>query len=216
MAREFVMYAGRKFWLQSSGRYFQSGVKTDPERLLHRRIWIDNFGPIPDGLCIHHKDENWRNNDPDNLECKTGTEHMSEHAKARWKIPELAERMHKGRLAAIAKAPEWHASPEGIEWHRQNGINAWKNRKIGSAECIECKKEFDTPFPSRTFLCSKRCENLNAQKKYREDRVCVMCGAGFNTFKFGKVKCCSKSCGARMWRAQKKAATVASACAVLG
>lgn len=197
MAKEFVLYAGRKFWLQSSGRYFQSGVKADPERLLHRRVWLDNFGPIPDGMHVHHKDEDWRNNAPDNLEVKTAFAHRSEHAKARWEDPEMSAVMRAGLARGVENAPAWHASPEGLAWHSKNGAAAWENRKMGSSTCKICSKPFDTYYPERAFLCSKACANQESKLRYREDRKCPQCGLIFNVFAFSKSECCSRLCGTR-------------------
>lgn len=195
--REFVQYKGRRYWLQSSGRYFQSGAKTDSERLLHRRIWIDNFGPIPDGMEVHHKDEDWRNNALDNLELKSKTEHLSHHALERWKDPEMAAVMRAGLAKAIQAARGWHSTAEGREWHRQNGIKAWSAREWGHATCTVCQQKFETPFPSRSIYCTKRCENKAAQARHQESRACVQCGAMFSVFKFVQQDCCSRTCGVR-------------------
>lgn len=47
-----ILYKGEPFFLQTSGRYYQSGRKDASERLLHRRIWIENNGPINKGLSF--------------------------------------------------------------------------------------------------------------------------------------------------------------------
>ncbi len=46
---------------------------------LHRLVWTQAHGPIPDGNVIHHKDGNKNNNYPENLECLTRTEHFRHH-----------------------------------------------------------------------------------------------------------------------------------------
>jgi hypothetical protein len=69
MPIESVTYKGEKYYIQSSGRYYQSRHKVLGERSLHRRVWVEHNGPIPEKHDIHHKDENWRNNDIKNLEC---------------------------------------------------------------------------------------------------------------------------------------------------
>ena len=43
----------------------------------HRYIWEQNYGTIPNGNIIHHKDGNKLNNDIENLECMTIGEHNS-------------------------------------------------------------------------------------------------------------------------------------------
>lgn len=42
---------------------------------LHRRIWEQKNGPIPEGFHIHHIDGNKENNDISNLECISKGEH---------------------------------------------------------------------------------------------------------------------------------------------
>lgn len=46
---------------------------------IHRRIYEQKFGLIPDGCHIHHKDGNHNNNSPDNLVCVTAQEHFDIH-----------------------------------------------------------------------------------------------------------------------------------------
>ena len=49
--------------------------------LEHRKIWEDNYGPIPDGMHIHHIDKNKLNNDISNLQLVTPEEHAKIHDK---------------------------------------------------------------------------------------------------------------------------------------
>lgn len=46
----------------------------------HKVVYEENFGPVPDGFHIHHKDGNRWNNDPSNLEALPGLEHRRLHA----------------------------------------------------------------------------------------------------------------------------------------
>jgi len=46
---------------------------------IHRLVWIENHGFIPDGFIIHHKDENKLNWDISNLELLNRSEHIKEH-----------------------------------------------------------------------------------------------------------------------------------------
>lgn len=46
---------------------------------VHRFVWEENFGPIPEGYEIHHIDNNTRNNDINNLLCVTRSEHTRLH-----------------------------------------------------------------------------------------------------------------------------------------
>lgn len=55
--------------------------RTDGARLRmeHCLIWEENFGAIPDGMQIHHKDFNKENNDISNLQLVTPLEHKRIH-----------------------------------------------------------------------------------------------------------------------------------------
>lgn len=65
------IYKGKRYYINDPG-YFVRDERSNGKRkmiLMHRKIWEDNFGPIPKGASIHHKDEDRTNNDIDNLEC---------------------------------------------------------------------------------------------------------------------------------------------------
>lgn len=86
MERETIIYNGKKYhrYPESPRRqlrlYFWRHDKwKEPPFSLHRQIWIDNYGEIPEGHVIHHKDENTLNNSIDNLECLAKGKHMSNH-----------------------------------------------------------------------------------------------------------------------------------------
>lgn len=49
------------------------------ERKLHRRIWQEANGPIPEGMHIHHIDGSRENNDLSNLQLVTPEEHYKIH-----------------------------------------------------------------------------------------------------------------------------------------
>src|SRR5262245_49306002 len=114
------------------GRYFQKrGMR------LHRMVWMYNFGRIPTGYDIHHKDHNPGNNDPDNLECLSKRQHQGDrHGAAH------AERGRQSIAKAIAAAPAWHGSPEGRAWHAahyEQNIRPVMETRI-PAVCQECGK----------------------------------------------------------------------------
>lgn len=197
--REFVLYKDEKFFLQTSGCYFQSGRKGG-ERLLHRRIWVDNFGPIPGGLDVHHRDEDWRNSTPLNLALIPSSEHKRLHMLARMAEPAF-------RAAAIQtlrdnsdKAAAWHRSPEGRAWHAVNGAQAWEKRQSIPAKCTVCGKDYETYFESRSRFCSHACEQKESYKRHCTTAgECVQCGQDFtfNKFKTPPQECCSRGCAIR-------------------
>ena len=68
-----VVYQGRKYTV-SKGGYLRDTItrlreKALVEPLLHRRIWVEHNGPIPEGHQVMFKDGNKRNFAIDNLFC---------------------------------------------------------------------------------------------------------------------------------------------------
>lgn len=58
--------------------------RTSDNQLLHRKIWEEFYGQeIPDGMILHHKDENPLNNHISNLQLMTPEEHLSHHHKGK-------------------------------------------------------------------------------------------------------------------------------------
>lgn len=197
---EFAIYKGEKFWLQTTGRYFQSGDKTQPERLLHRRIWIEHNGEIPVGYAVHHKDGDWRNNDIENMELMPFAGHMRLHTIERWRNPAHAEKFRDGLRAAREAAKEWHSSPEGIKWHSENGKATWvgRTRQKSAVQCQHCGSEIHTYFPTRTRFCSRNCDRNNTYRvHFTSERNCAHCGDKFVANKYRGTRFCSRVCSNR-------------------
>lgn len=51
------------------------------EKYLHRLIYEEHYGKIPDGYVVHHKNHNKLDNDPNNLELMSRAEHTVLHSK---------------------------------------------------------------------------------------------------------------------------------------
>ena len=186
-----MVYNDHTFYLQTSGRYYSDGNKNVPERLLHRRVWFDAHGQIPEGYEIHHKDNDWTNNSLDNLECMCGSQHASDHMKKRWENPEQREKLllHNAANRELTKA--WHASPEGLHWHSENAKQAWLTRSFVDLTCIGCGSMFQSQV-STSQWCNSACwQRANKHRIKRESRVCVMCGNGFECKKYTKTSTCS-------------------------
>ncbi len=101
--------------------------------------------------------------------------------------------------AAIAAAPAWHASPEGLEWHRRNGMDAWRGRPKSDHVCVVCGAKFQTRTP-RATVCSPKCFAKRRRDSGLDDaqRSCPECAAGFMANRYSKQVCCSVSCATRV------------------
>lgn len=197
---KFVIHGGRKFWLQSTGMYYQDGRRDRRERLLHRVIWWEHNGPIPDGVFVHHRDGDWTNNDIKNLELMEAGEHSSMHMKERFKNAAFRKRNAIYLDRAQKAAPAWHKSKEGIEWHKNHGKDFWKNSQklLGIKKCRHCGNKFKEKAFCQKY-CSVYCRNKVAVSRHpREFRICVICGGKFSTSKYVKTSTCSFNCRGKL------------------
>jgi len=206
MSTEYVVYRGERFRIQTSGRYFQSGRKDADERLLHRRVWSDHNGPIPERHHVHHIDGDWRNNDIANLRLVEENEHQRDHKLERLAEPgareQNAEWLERARLAAA----EWHGSAQGLEWHRQHGADTWIGRPYQKLKCAECGTIFETRNPRGSKFCSRACwqrQNWRNRGYHTDARQCAWCGKQFMANRHRKTLCCSRLCSNRKREADR-------------
>jgi len=197
MVDAYKIYKGEKFYLQSSGRYYQSGLKKG-ERLLHRRVWIEHNGPIPEDHQIHHINHDWADNRIENLELVERSAHQSHHMKKRMECPDYKEKNRRHLENIREKASEWHSSPEGLAWHSENGKEAWRNREPEKTNCQSCGKEYESYFKSRSRFCSRSCQQKENYKKHKITGECVLCGAEYTYNKYKKQECCSRACANKL------------------
>lgn len=181
---------------RSDREYFKRTPPDGRPVYLHRQVWEDNFGAIPDGWHVHHKDEDCQNNDPANLECLSPAEHRSHHGAWNGRQREYLE--HLAKIRPLTKA--WHASEEGIEWHRRHGIRTWQNRVPLRKTCDQCGEAFDDPNRRDTNrFCSNKCKSAwrRAHGLDNEQRKCEQCGGEFTVNKYRRTRFCSRSCAQR-------------------
>ena len=78
-------------------RYFLFHRKGEPVRRVaeQRLMWEQAYGPIPDGMDVHHRDENKLNNVLENFELIPKSEHQRMHQRARWSYVLIDEIWHK-------------------------------------------------------------------------------------------------------------------------
>lgn len=81
-----VVYNGVEYVAYGGGSYYMNRRSQHSPRL-HQQIYIDNFGPIPKGHHVHHKDGNPDNNSVDNLIAIPHGVHTRETILQRWEHP---------------------------------------------------------------------------------------------------------------------------------
>ena len=188
--------ADREYY-RPSGRNIIKGVQH-----LHREIWKSVHGPIPGGYHVHHVDGNPLNNDIGNLDCKPGSEHLSEHVCSR--LAGLSQQERNEHMAAIRPlASLWHKSKVGREWHKEHAKQRFVKsaRKLISKTCAQCGAIYET-FDLRTgrTFCSANCRSAWRRRSGKDDveKTCVVCGKTFKSNRYGKIRACSRLCGTRL------------------
>lgn len=176
----------------SDRRYFKrSQTPKNKEIYLHRQIWKDHYGEIPEGYHIHHKNHDTTDNRIENLELLEEYDHRSHHGKI------LTEPKKKNLDNIRFLTKEWHSSEEGRKWHSE----LWEKTLGKSLEefeertCDQCGKSFQTNV-SQTRFCSNPCKSAWRRKSGvdNETRICVACGSAFVINKYYKTKTCSHKC----------------------
>lgn len=164
---------------------------------MHVYVWEFYNGTVPDGYEVHHIDGNKSNNDISNLKCVKAEEHRRYHAENM--TDERKDELREHQKKAILKAPEWHKSKRGREWHSQHSKNLWRNKKPKKYICDFCGKEFES-INSYSEKSNKFCSN-NCKSAYRrgsgvdnEIRKCEYCGKEFTVNKYAKKRFCSTEC----------------------
>lgn len=191
---KYIFYKGSKYRIQSSGRYYTD--LSSRRRLLHRIIWEEFHGEIPDGYCVHHKNFKWWDNRISNLELLTKVFHSSLHAKENWKKPTYRRKMLESLPERLKNAYKWHKTEDGIAWHRQNGKNIWKNAKPRNFVCVECGSKFSKIcLQKKSRFCSKKCKAIFRYKSQPKlKKKCIVCNGVFYTSPYRPARNCSRRC----------------------
>ena len=159
---------------------------------LHRYIYEKYYGEIPKNCEIHHIDKNKDNNEIENLQLITKSEHRKLHAKESDKEKLRANLINN----ALPKAIEWHKSNKGKEWHKKHYQETKDKLHINQKHrCLNCNKEYES-----TGINSKFCSNV-CKSQYRRktgldniEKICDNCGKKYISNKYSKTRYCSRSC----------------------
>lgn len=159
---------------------------------LHRDIYLDNHGAIPDGWHVHHADHDPFNNDPANLVAISPDGHAEYHSSQPDRIARLMEVHHLG----IEAAKEWHRSEDGLAWHREHAKRTWEGRTAELYDCDHCGAEYSTRDRGNHRFCSNACKSAWRRKSGLDDvdRTCAGCGGTFRINKYSKARSCSRKC----------------------
>jgi len=180
-----VYYNGYKYTTDHAGYYRKGSSSQNDYERLHRRVYEDNNGPIPEGWHVHHIDGDKENNEPDNLVALEPSEHIKEHH------PESI-------AAAIEAAKEWHSTEVGRKWHSEHAKVVYSKR-VWAEKCGACGESFTRQCIQRPKYCSNACRSA-ARRRSGVDSIskkCKHCSAVFESSKYQKRKYCSRGCAVR-------------------
>ena len=182
MAEKAVVFKGINFRRNKRDGYLEARLS------LHRLIWILEYGAIPAGHHIHHKNHDRDDNRIENLECLGATAHA---------------KYHNGKRLDLREAQsKWANSPKGREILRENMRKARRNMPRRSLTCGNCGKSFETKHHTQKF-CSPACQ----ESRNGLFIPCEICGKIFRAkkHKTRQVRTCSYRCG---WDLRRKRASI--------
>jgi hypothetical protein len=193
---EHQFHFGKKFYKDKKTGYWIS--TTCPKIRAHVWVWKCHYTTVKEGCHIHHVDGNKSNNDIANLEELSAKEHVAKHDSPERKAASIAL---VNKIRPLTKA--WHASDDGIEWHRKHGLKTWEDREPFCIKCTYC----GMPAITKTFhqdFCSNACKSAWRRKEGldNEERECPICKSKFTVNKYAKTRSCSRACG-RLLASQK-------------
>lgn len=148
-------FLGIKYYKKPQGYYKSEFVKYGG-KLLHRVVWEHFNGQIPSGFHIHHINGNKADNSIENLEAISASDHSTHHGATNPWVGSAANKSQLIKAGELAK--QWHASAEGIEWHRSNGVKSLEKRQKFIKKCIQCGSEYETIWVNKSKFCGKRCK----------------------------------------------------------
>lgn len=186
----YVEYNGKRFVKDVKYGYYHAHFG-NTTKMLHRVIWEDNFGAIPEGFHVHHKDGNKDNNTIDNLELVDAYSHLSLHGKKK-----KLSKEHLNKLIEASK--EWHSSDEGLLWHSNHMKNIIANLPYVTKRCDFCCAEYrvKSAYSNKSRFCSNRCKSAYRRKHKLDhvENICPVCGSIFRTDKYDPRRTCSLEC----------------------
>ncbi len=185
---------GKKFYQDKKNGYW---ISTQcPKIRAHVWVWNHFHGTVPKGMHVHHRDGDKSNNDFTNLQIVSVSDHVKIHfdedPSRREKAKDMADKYRH-----LTK--EWHASDEGIAWHKLHGIKTWNEREPIKICCKICSAIAITKTYHQEF-CSNACKSKCRRDKGLDDveKVCPVCNCKFIINRYKKTKTCSLECGKKI------------------
>lgn len=175
-------------WVEKPSGYYQSTIRCADglrKNWLHQFVYETEYGSIPQGYDVHHKDEDKSNNRPDNLELLSRKEHQEEHYEQNVKNGHVLSKYVEENfeeVQALAKLGK-----EG------KYVGRAKRKKLPNKPilCAHCGEEFVPHKKARkdTKFCSTSCSGKWHKRFGISDRECKDCGTVFTPVTKASTTC---------------------------
>lgn len=185
------------FYWKPPGYYKANHTKFGRAVYMHRYVWEQAHGPVPDGFHVHHINGDRGDNRLENLECVPGSDHQAAHMAERLADPEYRARLREQLDSVRHLAAAWHGTPEGRELSRRNSKRYWAEVEPTDHTCARCGAGYKVVAGSvKRGFCSPACQSAARRDSGVDDeqRPCCICGTAFTTNKYARTKTCSKAC----------------------
>lgn len=182
------IFRGVLYTKRPDGHYFRQ--RNNVSYALHRVVWESYYGEIPADHVIHHVDNNPANNNIENLQCLTISEHRKLH--------------NAQKVLAICEVCGKTFETQTFNPRKTCSQKCYLQMpKV--AVCVVCGKEFTTREKAPAQTCSVECAHVlrkqtrrngtaKPHRGTREKRVCAICGRTYETRKDSTGKTCSPKC----------------------
>lgn len=194
---EHQIHYGKKFYLDKKTGYWISTAC--PKIRAHVWVWKHHHNLVPKGWHVHHRDGDKSNNAIENLTIMSVANHMKHHHDHYDDSFKKKQLDHCEKIRPLTKA--WHASPEGIAWHRLHAIKSnFGNGPAFDYECQQCFKPYQSKRKSVTRFCSNACKSMWRRKNQMDDinKECPVCHKTYRSSKYARAKSCGVICGQRL------------------
>lgn len=162
-----------------------------------RWVWINYNGAIPDNMDIHHIDGDKSNNEIENLELISRSDHLKKHwEEGRFDLEQRRKQLNEARL--------WLKTPQGKKKQSEKAKEGWRKRKPITKICISCNAPFET-FQQWAKSCTDSCY-MKYRRKLGLDNVeknCWICNKVFIIEKHSRTRTCGKECGIKLQKLNK-------------